>query len=45
MRLRGMVLLSTVGLAVIGLTVVNGLAAGIELGVVGRWFAILAPSC
>ncbi|GAB98595.1 hypothetical protein GONAM_02_01170 [Gordonia namibiensis NBRC 108229] len=40
-RLRGLVLLSTVGLAVIGLTVVNGIAASFELGVAGRWFAIL----
>ncbi|WP_168701879.1 YihY/virulence factor BrkB family protein [Gordonia paraffinivorans] len=40
-RLRGMVLLSTVGLAIVGLTVVNGFAAGLDLGVANRWFAIL----
>ncbi|MDL9946980.1 YihY/virulence factor BrkB family protein [Gordonia sp. ABSL11-1] len=40
-RLRGLVLLSTVGTAVIGLTVINGVSAAFELGTVGRAFAII----
>ncbi|SCB96552.1 MULTISPECIES: YihY/virulence factor BrkB family protein [unclassified Gordonia (in: high G+C Gram-positive bacteria)] len=40
-RLRGLLLLSTIGVAVIGLTVVNGVSAAFELGIVGRWLAIL----
>lgn len=40
-RLRGALLLSTVGTAIIALTVVNGAAAAIDLGTVGRVLAVV----
>lgn len=39
-RLRGMLLLSTVGTAIIGLTVVNGAIAAVDLGTTGKWLSI-----
>lgn len=39
-RLRGMVLLSTVGTAIVALTAVNGAISAIDLGTVGLWFSI-----
>lgn len=39
-RIRGAVLLSTVGIAIVALTVVNGVAAAFQLGTMGRVFAI-----
>ncbi|AZG47293.1 YihY/virulence factor BrkB family protein [Gordonia insulae] len=40
-RGRGLLLLSTVGTAVIGLTVINGFAAAIDLGTDGRLLALV----
>lgn len=40
-RVRGAMLLSTVGTAVVALTIVNGIAAAIQLGTVGRAFAMI----
>ncbi|MGV9712769.1 YihY/virulence factor BrkB family protein [Gordonia sp. NPDC003424] len=41
-RVKGAVLLSTVGLAIIGLTVVNGVSAAYTFGADGRFLAIAA---
>ncbi|MCR5976645.1 YihY family inner membrane protein [Gordonia jinghuaiqii] len=40
-RLRGLLLLSTIGFAIIGLTVVNGVSAAFELGLLGRWVTVI----
>ncbi|WP_066903072.1 YihY/virulence factor BrkB family protein [Millisia brevis] len=39
-RIRGAMLLSTVGSAIVALTVVNGIASAIQLGTAGRLFAM-----
>ncbi|MEP9394685.1 YihY/virulence factor BrkB family protein [Gordonia sp. VNK1] len=42
-RIRGAMLLSTVGLAVIGLTVLNGVTATLDLGGSGLFLAVIGP--